>query len=57
MNFDNLFSHDLPTGAMALIGIVLLFVVFKSGKLVLKLVLLLMVAGLFSAAYWFYTQR
>jgi uncharacterized protein (DUF2126 family) len=57
MNFDKLFSHDLPTGAMALIGLVLLFVVFKTGKAVMKLVLLLIVAGLFAAAYWFYVQR
>jgi hypothetical protein len=54
MNFDRLFSHDLPTGVMVVIGVVLLFVVLKAGKFLMKIVFLLIAAGLFAAAYWWY---
>ena len=54
MNFDRLLSHDLPTGVMALIGLLALYVVLKTGKIVMKLFLLLVAAGLFAAAYWWY---
>jgi hypothetical protein len=54
MNFDRLFSHDLPTGVMVVIGVVLLFVVLKAGKFLMKIVFLLIAAGLFAVAYWWY---
>jgi len=54
MNFDRLLSHDLPTGVMALIGLLALYVVLKTGKIVMKLFLLLIAGGLFAAAYWWY---
>jgi hypothetical protein len=54
MNFDRLLSHDLPTGALVLIGLVLLYVILKTGKFLLKCVLLLIVAGLFASAYWWH---
>ena len=57
MNFDKLLSHDLPTGVMVLIGVVALFVLFKTGKVLMKFVLLLIAAGLFAAAYWWYFLR
>lgn len=57
MNFDTLTSHDLPTGALAVIGIVLLFLVFRTGKLVMRLAFLLAAAGLFATAYWWHVQR
>lgn len=57
MNFDALTSHDLPTGALAVIGIVLLFLVFRTGKLVMRLGFLLVAAGLFAAAYWWHFQQ
>jgi hypothetical protein len=57
MNFDKLLSHELPTGALVLIGLVVLFVLFRTGKAVMKLVLLLVAAGLFAAAYWWYFVR
>lgn len=57
MNFDQLTSHDLPTGALAIIGIVLLFLVFRTGQLVMRLAFLLVAAGLFAAAYWWHVQR
>ena len=57
MNFDALTSHDLPTGALAVFGIVLLFLIFRTGKLVMRLAFLLVAAGLFAAAYWWHFQR
>jgi hypothetical protein len=57
MNLDALTSHDLPTGALAVIGIVLLFLVFRTGKLVMRLAFLLVAAGLFAAAWWWHLQR
>jgi hypothetical protein len=54
MNFDRLLSHDLPTGVLAIIGLIALYVVLKAGKVLMKLVLLLVAAGLFTAAYWWY---
>jgi hypothetical protein len=57
MNFDKLLSHDLPTGVLVVIGVALLFVVLRTGKFVMKLVLLSIVAGLFAAAYWWYFLR
>jgi hypothetical protein len=57
MNFDTSTWHDLPTGALAVIGIVLLFLVFRTGKLVTRPVFLLVAAGLFAAAYWWHLQR
>lgn len=57
MNLDTFASHDLPAGALAVIGIVLLFLVFRTGKLVMRLVFLLAAAGLFAAAYWWHLQQ
>jgi hypothetical protein len=64
MNLDNLKDffkglnkHDLPTGVAALAGIVLLFLIFKSGKFFMKLVFLLIAAALFAAAYWWHTHK
>jgi hypothetical protein len=57
MNLDDLIGRDLPPGVLALIGVALLFVVFRTGKVVMKLVLLLIAAGLFAAAYWWYFLR
>jgi hypothetical protein len=54
MNFDKLLSHDLPTGVLVVMGVALLFVVLKTGKFVMKLLMLLIAAGLFAAAYWLY---
>ena len=54
MNFDKLLSHDLPTGVLVLIGVAALFVLLKTGKVLMKFVLLLLAAGVFAAAYWWY---
>lgn len=46
-------SH-LPAGAMVVIAIVLLFVLFKVGKLVSRLILLAVIAALLYGAYWWH---
>ena len=63
MNFDqfkdhlaHLRGHDLPAGAGVLAGVVFLFLVFKTGKIVNKLVFLLLAAALFAGAYWWFTH-
>ena len=55
--FSELSARDLPTGAAALIGLVLLFLIFKTGKFFMKLVLLLIAVGLFAGAYWWHTHK
>jgi hypothetical protein len=49
--FSNLGTHDLPTGVAALAGLVLIFLVFKTGKFLTKLLFLLIAAALFAGAY------
>jgi hypothetical protein len=55
--FDKLSAHDLPTGAAALVGIVLLFLVFKKGKFFMKLVFFLIAVGLFAGAYRWHRHK
>jgi hypothetical protein len=55
--FNNLSAQDLPTGAAALIGIVLLFLVFKTGKSFFRLMLFLLAVGLFAGAWWWHTHK
>src|SRR2546426_307490 len=47
--FNNLSVHDLPLAAVALGGIILLVLVFKTGKFLMKLLFLLIALGLFAA--------
>jgi hypothetical protein len=54
--FDNSGLHDLPTGVAALIGIVLLVLIFKARKSFTKVMLVLVAAGLFAGAYWWHQQ-
>jgi hypothetical protein len=49
--------RDLPTGAMIVVGVVLLFLLFKVGKLVSRLLLLAVAAALFYGAYWWHTVK
>lgn len=55
--FSNLSVHHLPTGVAALIGIVLLVLVFKAGKFLTKLVFFLLAAALFAGAYWWHYHK
>lgn len=55
--FSNLGMRDLPTGGAVLVGIVLLFLVFRSGKSFSKVFLFLLAIGLFVGAYWWHNHR
>jgi len=54
--FDKSGMHDLPTGVAALIGIVLLVLIFKARKSFTRAILFLVAAGLFAGAYLFHQQ-
>jgi high-affinity Fe2+/Pb2+ permease len=41
----------------ALAGIVLILFMFKTGKLLTKLLFFLIAAGLFAGAYWWHTHK
>ncbi|MGO8836252.1 MAG: hypothetical protein ACLQAH_04670 [Limisphaerales bacterium] len=55
--FNQLSAHDLPTGAAALVGLVLLILVFKTGKSISRLLLFLIAVGLFAGAWWWHQHR
>jgi hypothetical protein len=55
--FNNHGLHELPTGAAALIGIVVLVLIFKAKKSMAKVILLLIAIGLFAGAYWWHNQK
>ncbi len=55
--FNHLSTHDLPTGVAALAGIILLFLVFRTGKSFAKLLIFLIAIGLFAGAYWWHTHK
>jgi predicted exporter len=58
MNLDNLTAYDLPTGVLALAGIILLALVFRTGKVLLKLaVFLLAIEALAGAVWWHLHQQ
>jgi len=64
MNLDsikNFFSsfnrHDLPAGGAGLIGIILLVLVFKSGKSASRLLLFIIALGLFAGAWWWHQHK
>jgi len=55
--FSSFDTHDLPTGVSVLVGIVLLVIVFKTGKFFSKVLLFLIAVGLFAGAYWWNSHR
>lgn len=55
--FSNLSTHDLPAGGAGLIGIILLVLVFKSGKSASRLLLFLIAIGLFAGAWWWHQHK
>jgi hypothetical protein len=55
--FSNLSAHDMPTGAAALVGIVLLLLMFKAGKFFIKFLLFLIAIGLIAGAWWWHTHK
>jgi hypothetical protein len=52
MNLDTLTAYDLPTGVLALAGIVLLTLVFRTGKMFFKLAVFLLAIGALAGAFW-----
>ena len=56
-SFGKFSPHDLPAGAAGLAGLVLLFLVFKTGKFFTKLVFFLIAVGLLVGAYWWHTHH
>jgi hypothetical protein len=44
--------HEMPAGAMAPVGVVFLFLLFKTGKLLRRRAFLLVAAALFARGYW-----
>ena len=55
--FENLGKHDLPTGVAVLVGIILLFLMFKTGKFLAKILMFLVALGLFAGAYWWHVHK
>ncbi len=55
--FSNLSTHDLPAGGAGLVGIVLLVLVFKSGKSANRLLLFLIAIALFAGAWWWHQHK
>jgi hypothetical protein len=50
-------TRDLPSGAAVLVGGVLLFLVFKSGKSLSRLALFVIAIALFAGAYWWHEYK
>lgn len=55
--FSNLGKMDLPTGVAALAAIVLLVLVFKTGKFFTKVLFFLMALALIAGAWWWHTHK
>ena len=55
--FGNLGKMDLPTGVAALAGIVLLFLVFKTGKFLTRVLFFLIALALLAGAWWWHTHK
>ena len=57
-DFFNSFSlHDLPAGGAALVGVILLVLVFKAGKTANRFLLILIAVGLFAGAWWWHAHK
>jgi hypothetical protein len=57
MNLDNLTAYDLPTGVLALVGIVLLVLVSRMGKVFFKLAVFLLAIGALAGAVWWHLHQ
>ena len=55
--FNGLGKHDLPTAAAVLVGIVLLFLIFRTGKSFAKVIVFLVAVGLFAGAWWWHQHK
>jgi hypothetical protein len=57
LHLDRLNSSDIPTGAFAIIGVVVLVIAFKSGKFISKMLLGLVALALVGAAVWWHLHN
>lgn len=55
--FSNLGARDLPLAGAVLVAIAVIIFVFRTKQALLKLLLLLVAAGLIAGAYWWRTQN
>jgi hypothetical protein len=55
--FSQFDIKDLPTGGAALVGIILLFLVFKTGKTSNRFFLFIIAVGLFAGAVWWHLHK
>jgi hypothetical protein len=55
--FSQLNIKDLPTGGAALVGIILLILIFKTGKAISRFLLFIIAVGLFAGAYWWHQHK
>ena len=55
--FNQLGSHDLPTGAAVLVGIVLLVLVFRMGKPINRPLIFFIAIALLAGAYWWHQHQ
>jgi hypothetical protein len=64
MNLDNIKDFfgqfdikDLPAGGAALLGIILLVLVFKTGKAFTRFLFFIIAVGLFAGAWWWHLHK
>jgi hypothetical protein len=55
--FSDLGKHDLPTLGAILVGIVLLFLLFRSGKKFTRVIVFLIAIGMFAGAWWWHNHK
>jgi hypothetical protein len=55
--FNKLDSHDWAAIGAGVAGLVLLMLVFKSGKMIFRLLCFLIAVGLFAGAWWWHTHK
>jgi hypothetical protein len=55
--FSQLNIKDLPAGGAALVGIILLILVFKTGKVFTRFLFFIIAVGLFAGAWWWHQHK
>lgn len=55
--FSDFGKHDLPTVAAVLVGMLLLYLLFRTGKALAKLLVFLLAIALFAGAWWWHNHK
>jgi hypothetical protein len=55
--FSQLNIKDLPAGGAVLVGIILLILVFKTGKVFTRFLFFIIAGGLFAGAWWWHQHK